>query len=80
MACTGCSFPPVLFERDGQSQSIIGGEYVCRGGRFSWFIKIGEGRLPAFVLKTRLCRIVPVNTNVRWAKLGQGEGGRTGQK
>ena len=75
---------PVLFERDGRSQSsVIGGDDACGGGGggFSWFVKIGGGRLPAFVLKIRICRIVSVNTSIDGGEIGF-EGGRerTGQK
>ena len=68
--------PPVLFERDGRSQGIFGGDDAGGGGgRFSWFVKIGGGRLPAFVLKIRICRIVSANMVVRLG--ARGRGGRT---
>jgi len=76
MASTSRSFP-LSSSSNGRSQSIFGGDHACGSGRFHWFVKIG-GRLPAFALKIRICRIV--STNVRWVRLGQGDGGRTVQK
>lgn len=65
MACTSCTFSPLSSNvmDDLRAYSWENRRVAAAGLAGQWFVTIEGGRLPPFVLKIRICRIVLVRNS-----------------